>query len=68
MGVVRALEFFVPTLLLMLGNQVMYQKFFSARSERDARISVVGWTLGTLVLETLIVAIAVFRPRFIKTL
>jgi len=60
MGLVRALEFLVPTLLLMLGNQVMYQKFFSARSERDARISVVGWTLGTLVLETLIVAIAVF--------
>jgi len=60
MGLIRALEFFVPTLLLMLGNQVMYQKFFSARSERDARISVVGWTLGTLVLETLIVAIAVF--------
>jgi solute:Na+ symporter, SSS family len=60
MGVIRGLEFLVPTLLLMLGNQVMYQKFFSARSERDARISVIGWTLGTLLLETLIVAIAVF--------
>jgi SSS family solute:Na+ symporter/sodium/proline symporter len=59
-GLVRALEFLVPTMLLMLGNQVMYQKFFSARTERDARISVVGWTLGTLLLETLIVAIAVF--------
>jgi solute:Na+ symporter, SSS family len=59
-GVVRALEFLVPTMLLMLGNQVMYQKFFSARTERDARISVVGWTVGTLLLETLIVAIAVF--------
>ena len=29
---VRALEFLVPTMLLMLGNQVMYQKFFSAKS------------------------------------
>jgi len=56
---VRALEFLVPTMLLMLGNQVMYQKFFSAKSERAARISVVGWILGTLLLETLIVAIAV---------
>ena len=56
---VRALEFMVPTMLLMLGNQVMYQKFFSAKSERDARISVVGWIVGTVVLETLIVAIAV---------
>ncbi|MDE3188141.1 MAG: sodium:solute symporter family protein [Acidobacteriota bacterium] len=56
----RALEFLVPTMLLMLGNQVMYQKFFSAKSERDARLSVIGWILGTLLLETLIVAIAVF--------
>jgi SSS family solute:Na+ symporter len=56
----RAMEFMVPTMLLMLGNQVMYQKFFSAKTERDARISVVGWILGTVVLETLIVAIAVF--------
>jgi SSS family solute:Na+ symporter/sodium/proline symporter len=41
MGVVRGLEFLVPVLLLMLGNQVMYQKFFSAKSEKDARVSVV---------------------------
>ena len=38
MGLIRALEFLVPTMLLMLGNQVMYQKFFSAKSEKDARI------------------------------
>jgi SSS family solute:Na+ symporter/sodium/proline symporter len=59
-GVIRGLEFMVPVMLLMLGNQVMYQKFFSARSERDARVSVVGWILGTILLETLIVSIAVF--------
>jgi solute:Na+ symporter, SSS family len=64
---VRALEFLVPTMLLMLGNQVMYQKFFSAKSERDARISVVGWILGTLLLETLIVAIAVFGSALYQT-
>jgi len=63
----RALEFLMPTMLLMLGNQVMYQKFFSAKSERDARISVVGWILGTLVLETLIVAIAVFGSALYQT-
>jgi SSS family solute:Na+ symporter/sodium/proline symporter len=67
MGVVRALEFLVPTMLLMLGNQVMYQKFFSARSEKDARISVIGWILGTVVLETLIVAIAVFGRALYPT-
>jgi Na+/proline symporter len=67
LSLVRALEFLVPTMLLMLGNQVMYQKFFSAKSERDARISVIGWTLGTLLLETLIVAIAVFGSALYKT-
>ncbi|HXS76977.1 MAG TPA: hypothetical protein VN753_12420, partial [Terracidiphilus sp.] len=67
MGLVRALEFLVPTMLLMLGNQVMYQKFFSAKTEKDARNSVVGWIIGTLVLETLIVAIAVFGRALYPT-
>jgi Na+/proline symporter len=53
------MEFFLPTALLLLGNQTMYQKFFSARSERDAKIAVFGWIFGTIVLETLIVMIAV---------
>jgi SSS family solute:Na+ symporter/sodium/proline symporter len=54
----RALEIFLPTCLLMLGNQSMYQKFFSAKSEQDARRAVVGWIFGTVVLETIIVLIA----------
>src|SRR6201986_43968 len=29
---IQALELFLPTMLLMLGNQSMYQKFFSAKS------------------------------------
>ncbi len=67
LSLVRALEFLVPTMLLMLGNQVMYQKFFSAKTERDARVSVIGWILGTLLLETLIVAIAVFGSALYPT-
>jgi len=55
----QALELFLPTCLLMLGNQSMYQKFFSAKSEKDARQAVVGWIIGTVILETIIVAIAV---------
>ena len=58
-GLVRGLELLVPTMLLLLGNQSMYQKFFSARSERDAKLAVLGWLTGTLFLETVIVAIAV---------
>ena len=67
LSLARALEFMVPTMLLMLGNQVMYQKFFSAKTERDARLSVVGWILGTILLETLIVSIAVFGSALYTT-
>lgn len=55
----RAFGLMVPTMLLLVGNQGMYQKFFSARSERDAKLAVAGWIVGTLILETLIIAIAV---------
>jgi SSS family solute:Na+ symporter/sodium/proline symporter len=67
MGMIRGMEFLVPTMLLMLGNQVMYQKFFSAKSEKDARVSVIGWILGTVLLETLIVSIAVFGRALFPT-
>jgi Na+/proline symporter len=56
---VQALQFLLPSMLLLIGNQGMYQKFFSARSERDARIAVFGWIIGTLILETAIISIAV---------
>ena len=59
LSAIQALELFLPTCLLLLGNQSMYQKFFSAKSERDARVAVVGWIVGTVVLETVIVALAV---------
>ncbi|WP_158748030.1 sodium:solute symporter [Acidobacterium sp. S8] len=55
---IHALELFFPTCLLMMGNQTMYQKFFSAKSEKDARVAVVGWIIGTVILETVIVILA----------
>jgi SSS family solute:Na+ symporter len=64
---VKALELFLPTCLLMLGNQSMYQKFFSAKSERDARVAVVGWIVGTVILETVIVALAVVGSALFPT-
>jgi SSS family solute:Na+ symporter/sodium/proline symporter len=57
--ILRALELFLPTCLLMLGNQAMYQKFFSAKSEKAARNAVVGWIIGTVILEAVIIAVAV---------
>jgi SSS family solute:Na+ symporter/sodium/proline symporter len=55
----QSVNFFLPTFLLLLGNQTMYQKFFSAKTERDAKLSVTGWLIGILVLETVIIALAV---------
>jgi SSS family solute:Na+ symporter/sodium/proline symporter len=55
----QAMGFMLPTFLLLIGNQGMYQKFFSARSERDAKLAVMGWIVGTTILETVIITIAV---------
>jgi SSS family solute:Na+ symporter/sodium/proline symporter len=51
---------FLPTMLLLMGEANMYQKFFSAKDERTARISVIGWIIGTILVETLIIAVGVF--------
>src|SRR5713226_6903668 len=51
--------YLLPTFLLLIGNQGMYQKFFAAKSEHDARLAVLGWICGTLVLEVVIISIAV---------
>jgi len=63
----EVLGFFLPTFTLMVGNQSSYQKFFSARSERDARLSVVGWIVGTLFLETIIVLLAMVGGVLFRT-
>ncbi len=67
LSVIQCLELFLPTCLLLMGNQSMYQKFFSAKSEKDARTAVVGWIIGTIVLETVIVAIAVTGSALFPT-
>lgn len=67
LSLAQALELWLPTFLLMLGNQSMYQKFFSAKSERDARISVMGWIVGTVILESVIVALAVVGSAIYQT-
>jgi SSS family solute:Na+ symporter/sodium/proline symporter len=63
----RAIGLALPTMLLLIGNQGMYQKFFSAKSESDARKSVVGWIVGTVVLETLLMAVAVIASSKVHT-
>jgi SSS family solute:Na+ symporter len=57
---VQAVGLFLPTMFLLLGEANMYQKFFSARDERAARLAVIGWIVGTIALETLIDSIGIF--------
>ncbi len=59
---------FLPTMLLLMGEANMYQKFFSAKDERAARVSVIGWIIGTIVVETLIVSVGVFGSSAIPGL
>lgn len=72
LGILPALGLFFPTLLLLLGESSIYQKFFAARDERSARKAVVGMILGVIVVETLLDATAIFAagsywsdPRFV---
>ncbi|MDD8021148.1 MAG: sodium:solute symporter family protein [Acidobacteriota bacterium] len=58
--VLKAMGYFLSTMLLLLGVQSMYQKFYSARSPEDARKAVIFWTIGTVLVETMVVVIAVF--------
>ena len=62
-GAYPALKFigyFLATMFLLMGVQSMYQKFYSARTPKDARNAVVLWTIGTVFIETVVVVIAVF--------
>lgn len=59
MSLFEALGYSLPTMLLLLGESNMYQRFFSARDERTAKRSVVGWIFGTIIIETAIVILAI---------
>jgi SSS family solute:Na+ symporter len=65
---IQAMGYFVPTFLLALGNANMYQRFFSARDEREARKSVVGWVLGVILLGVALQSLAVVGSSYFKGL
>ncbi len=60
LGFLPAMGLFLPTLLLLLGESSMYQKFFSARNEASARKAVIGMILGVVVIEVLLDTTAIF--------
>lgn len=68
MSLVQAMGYFVPTLLLALGNGNMYQRFFSARDEREAKKSVIGWVIGVILLGVTLQSLAVVGSSYFKGL
>ena len=53
-GPIIAISFFVPTMLLLMGDANMYQRIFSARDGGSARKAVFFWIFGVIILESVI--------------
>jgi SSS family solute:Na+ symporter/sodium/proline symporter len=60
----KALAYFLSTLMLLMGVQSMYQKFYAARTPREARKAVAIWIVGTILVETIVIAIAVYASAY----
>jgi len=60
----KGLSYFLATMFLLLGVQSMYQKFYSAKTPKDARTAVALWILGTIVVETVVVVIAIYASSY----
>lgn len=60
LGILPALGLFFPTFFLLLGESGMYQKFMSAKSEKSAKLAVIGMIIGVVVVETVLDSTAIF--------
>ncbi len=60
----KGLSYFLSTLLLLMGVQSMYQKFYAARSPAEAKRAVAIWIVGVIVVETIAIGIAVFASSY----
>jgi len=58
--------YFLANLVLLMGVQSMYQKLFSAKTPRGAKTAVIFWTIGTILIESVVVCIAVFAYSKLK--
>ena len=65
---IQAMGYFVPTFLLALGNANMYQRFFSAKNESEAKKSVIGWIIGVICLGITLQSLAVVGSSYFKGL
>ncbi len=51
-GPVIAMSFFVPTMLLLMGDANMYQRIFSAKDGGSAKKAIFFWIIGVIILES----------------
>ena len=51
-GPIIAMSFFVPTMLLLMGDANMYQRIFSAKDGGSAKKAVLFWVIGVVILES----------------
>ena len=51
-GPIIAISFFVPTMLLLMGDANMYQRIFSAKDGVSAKKAVFFWIIGVIILES----------------
>ena len=52
-------------LLLLLGVQSMYQKFYSARTPAEAKKAAGLWVIGTMIVESVVIIMAVYASSFL---
>jgi len=68
LSLVQAMGYFVPTLLLALGMGNTYQRFFSAKNEKEAKKAVIGWVIGVILLGVALQSLAVVGSSYFKGL
>ncbi len=56
---VQWIGYFLPTILLVLGDQNMYQRIFAAKDEGSARHGTLYWLLGCVIINVPIIILAV---------
>jgi len=54
----------ISTMLLLLGVQSLYQKFYSARNPAEARKAAGLWVIGTIIVEGVAVVMAIFASSY----
>ncbi|MCH7496412.1 MAG: sodium:solute symporter family protein [Candidatus Marinimicrobia bacterium] len=56
-GALSMFALFLPTLLLLMGDANMYQRLLAAKDGNHAEKAVVGWVVGVVLIELLIVTL-----------